>query len=236
MNWSQHAGNNGCKRLVYHPSGFYLALFGRHVDILNRSNPDQWTSDKIFPPAGLDTLRDWGMYSVFVGRNGWIYVTTDSGIYRSKDYPFTDWEFVARGLTAKDFRLDHFTNVSQLAQNNNTGILYAASRGQSVYRSTLPDLSVRRGGNAIAGTAVECYPNPFNGSAVIMFTNPKRQNVTVEIIDPTGAYHNVIHDDILNDGEQEIALNASELPSGAYFCRVRFADGTTSSALLHHIK
>ncbi len=223
INWVDISpDNNGCSQLDAHPSGAFVARFGSHVDI-SHDNGKTW--EWIFPDSARMLERpDWSTYSTFIDRNGAVLVTTDSGIYRSKVEPYNQWEFVARGLTAPDYQLTHFTNVSQLAQDKNTGKFYAASRGQSIYQSTV-DLDVRSPISVSVSVARQNYPNPFSSKTLIPLRLSERGKVIVTLSDMLGSFERVIVDDYFVEGDHDIVVDARMLPAGTYIYQIEYPDG-----------
>lgn len=224
VNWENiSSDNNGCSQLTYHPSGAYIARFGLHTDI-SYDNGKSWKQIFPYPNSHYDSTRYWIMYSHFIDRNGGILVTTDSGIYRSKEAPYDTWEFVSKGITAPDFRLDHFTNVSQLAQDKTTGVFYAGSRGQSVYKS-IPDLGAAGSRNEVETSALQNYPNPFASRTMIPFAARQSGRVTITLTNVTGSFERVITDEYFLAGKHEVLVDARELPAGTYVYHIEYADG-----------
>lgn len=72
------------------------------------------------------------------------------------------------------------------------------------------------------------YPNPFNPSTTIKFDLPVSDFISIQIFDITGRLQKVLADNMqYGAGSHEINFNASDFPSGVYFCRLtspRFAD------------
>ncbi|MBI4548540.1 MAG: T9SS type A sorting domain-containing protein [Ignavibacteriae bacterium] len=65
------------------------------------------------------------------------------------------------------------------------------------------------------------YPNPFNPTTQIEFYLPVQSLVTLKIYNVLGQEVTTLLDkEALDDGPQEVAFNASELPSGVYFYRI----------------
>lgn len=223
INWDDVSpDNNGCSQLDAHPSGAFIARFGFHVDISYNKGR---TWKQIFPDsARLAARPDWVTYSSFIDRNGGVLVTTDSGIYRSKVEPYDQWEFVARGLTAPDYQLTHFTNVSQLAQDKGSGKFYAASRGQSIYQSTV-DLGVRSPISVSVSAAQQNYPNPFSSKTLIPLRLSERGKVIVTLSDMLGSFERVIVDDYFVEGDHDIVVDARMLPAGTYIYQIEYPDG-----------
>jgi hypothetical protein len=65
------------------------------------------------------------------------------------------------------------------------------------------------------------YPNPFNPSTTIRFSLPLEDNVSLKVYDMLGKEVAVLNDNIMKAGNYEIKFDASELPSGTYFYRIK---------------
>jgi len=70
-------------------------------------------------------------------------------------------------------------------------------------------------------TLEQNYPNPFNPSTSITFTIPKAELTTLTIYDMLGKEVTQLLNGILNEGNHSIDFNASGLPSGIYFYRLK---------------
>ncbi len=62
------------------------------------------------------------------------------------------------------------------------------------------------------------YPNPFNAQTVIRFSVPFEQKVEIKIYDILGNEIDCLIDDVINTGEYTTRFDASNLPSGVYYC------------------
>lgn len=65
------------------------------------------------------------------------------------------------------------------------------------------------------------YPNPFNAQTSISFVLPKSQDVKLTVYDLLGRRIEVLLDEHKEAGVHNITFNASSLPSGVYFYRLR---------------
>ncbi len=72
-----------------------------------------------------------------------------------------------------------------------------------------------------AAMNVAAYPNPFNPATTIQFTVPGRSKVAVTIFDILGRKVAVLADENMSSGSYSLTWDASGMPSGVYFCRVR---------------
>jgi photosystem II stability/assembly factor-like uncharacterized protein len=76
------------------------------------------------------------------------------------------------------------------------------------------------------------YPNPFNPSTTISFSLPKGGFVTLIIMDALGRQTAVIVNEELIPGYYSYQWNASEMPSGVYFYRLKAGAYSATKRLL----
>jgi len=65
------------------------------------------------------------------------------------------------------------------------------------------------------------YPNPFNPSTIIRFDLPTAQHVHLVIYNIVGEEVEELVDGLVEAGYHHAVFNASNLPSGMYFCRIQ---------------
>lgn len=70
------------------------------------------------------------------------------------------------------------------------------------------------------------YPNPFNPTTTISFVLPNSDNVSLTVYDRIGREVSVLLDQTMGAGEHTIEFNASDLPSGIYFYRIKTSERT----------
>jgi hypothetical protein len=75
-------------------------------------------------------------------------------------------------------------------------------------------------------------PNPASGTVVARLTTASESDSKLYIFDEAGHQVLSIPLGILSEGEHDIALPTSELPSGSYFVQVRNANGSLAVARL----
>lgn len=79
------------------------------------------------------------------------------------------------------------------------------------------------------------YPNPFNPKTIIHYNLSKASFVTLELFDCKGSKIRNIFEGFQKAGTYKRSLNAGDLPSGIYYCRL-FASGYRSVRKLVYIK
>ena len=68
------------------------------------------------------------------------------------------------------------------------------------------------------------YPNPFNPSTKIKFTVPTVSYVSLIVFNSLGQEVQTLVSEEKDVGSYEVSFNASNLPSGIYFCKIRAGD------------
>ncbi|MCX6164251.1 MAG: T9SS type A sorting domain-containing protein, partial [Ignavibacteriae bacterium] len=70
------------------------------------------------------------------------------------------------------------------------------------------------------------YPNPFNPTTTISYTLKETSSVKLTVYDRLGREVKVLVDENQNAGTHTVEFNASSLPSGIYFYRIKANDKT----------
>ena len=65
------------------------------------------------------------------------------------------------------------------------------------------------------------YPNPFNPSTTIKYTLPKTSHVLISVYNSLGQLVQMLLNKNQPEGEYSVTFNASGLPSGIYFYKVK---------------
>jgi hypothetical protein len=65
------------------------------------------------------------------------------------------------------------------------------------------------------------YPNPFNPSTAISFSLPLRSFVSMQVFDLMGREVATLVSEVRNAGTYSVTWDASSMPSGVYFCRMK---------------
>jgi len=76
------------------------------------------------------------------------------------------------------------------------------------------------------------YPNPFNSSTVIKYSLPKSGNVEIKLYDVLGKEIISLINEYKQAGYYSINFNASTLPSGIYFYRIKAGDFINTKKLI----
>jgi flagellar hook assembly protein FlgD len=65
------------------------------------------------------------------------------------------------------------------------------------------------------------YPNPFNSTTTLQIELPQRSQVNLELYNVNGQLVRIIYSGIQNAGNPKFRFDASNLPSGIYFCKMK---------------
>lgn len=76
------------------------------------------------------------------------------------------------------------------------------------------------------------YPNPFNPSTVIPFTMPAAGDVNLSVYNMLGQHVATIFEGTLSAGPHRVNWDASALPSGSYFYRIKVGENVLTRKLL----
>lgn len=80
------------------------------------------------------------------------------------------------------------------------------------------------------------YPNPFNPTTNIKFDIPKAGIVKIIVYDMLGREVRTLADEFKQAGSYEVNLDASQLSSGTYFCRIDVRQAGSSTGEFSDIK
>ena len=65
------------------------------------------------------------------------------------------------------------------------------------------------------------YPNPFKSRTTVSYVLTAAGTVAVEVVNALGAHVATVHSSYQAAGPHTVEWNASGIPAGAYFCRIR---------------
>jgi ligand-binding sensor domain-containing protein len=164
-------------------------------------------------------LDDWAVRDVAVDAQGVVYAATAQGVFRSTTNG-ENWALTGSGLEAPVV-----TDLHVDAQ----GYLFAGTMAGGVYRSALPT-QVEGPESPLPPSArlAQNYPNPFNPVTTIEFAVPVAGVVSLKVLDPLGREVATLVEGLEQAGVRRVAFDATGLPSGVYFYRLRVAGGPGS--------
>lgn len=76
------------------------------------------------------------------------------------------------------------------------------------------------------------YPNPFNPSTTIEFSLPSASRVKLEVFNILGQNVATLVDERLSAGEHKVEFDASKQPSGIYFYRLIYENGSATKKMV----
>jgi hypothetical protein len=198
--------------------------------MLQGTNTDVYATVQILFDANNDGKYDDGIDTkleskpVSLNFSGWkeIHINiTDSElkiISKNKNEDFSILEQEALGIqlsytTGKDFKPGKLeTGIALIAERPNKEVKQEAASNEI------------NSGESFFG--LKNYPNPFNPETNISYTLKSSGNVKITVYDRLGREVTVLVDAVQNEGEHIVSFNASNLPSGVYFYRIKTADKT----------
>ena len=88
------------------------------------------------------------------------------------------------------------------------------------------EVNVEASTSAAASTALNpSYPNPFNSETVISYTLPTASAIRLEVFTLSGQRVAVLHEGFQAAGYHTLSMDASDLASGVYLCRLTTPEG-----------
>ena len=76
------------------------------------------------------------------------------------------------------------------------------------------------------------FPSPFNGSTRIRYSLPRSGWVKIRVFDVLAQEVGLLVNDIQEPGDHEIVWDATNVPTGVYFCRLETGDITITRKML----
>ena len=76
------------------------------------------------------------------------------------------------------------------------------------------------------------HPNPFNPVTRIQYSLPSNGNVVMQVYDTRGREIATLIDEVKSAGKHEVEFNASNIPSGIYYYRLRMNGYTATNKMI----
>jgi hypothetical protein len=73
-------------------------------------------------------------------------------------------------------------------------------------------------------------PNPSNGASQVYFSLAGDENVTMKLVDVLGRTVQDVYSGFMATGDHVVAIDARQLPAGAYHCTIETAHGAIGEA------
>lgn len=130
---------------------------------------------------------------------------------------------------------DYFTSVHDMQELDDGSFYLMIGLGEAVLARTEPDIIES------APSPIEipsdillhpAYPNPFNPNTTITFELAHEMNVTLAAYDILGNQVATLVNGSMSAGTHEVTFNATNLPSGIYFCRLQAGDFSQTQKLM----
>jgi hypothetical protein len=157
---------------------------------------------------------------------------------------FDDWKQVKIKLDEENFKIiSKFNDNFSVAESEAIGVMFEIEAGknfkESKFESGLALISeIFNKENFISKQDLTTekdkksyfeaknYPNPFNPSTTISYSLPNPGYVKLTVYDRIGREVKVLVDENKQQGSYSVEFNASNLPSGIYFYRIKTAEKT----------
>jgi len=172
-----------------------------------------------------------GLLTYYVGAfatsgNNLFAGTEQNGVFLSSDNGGS-WLDVNNGLT------NYYVGALAISGT----YLFAGTSGDGVWRRPLSEMitSVREtSGNELPSEyeLVQNYPNPFNPSTKINYQIPELSFITIKVYDVLGNEITTLVNEEKPVGNYEVEFNASILPSGVYFYKLRAGNFVETKKML----
>ena len=101
------------------------------------------------------------------------------------------------------------------------------------------DKSLQTGGTAglsplsfREGQGVRSVPNPFSSTTTLEFYLSETKNISIAISDVMGRIAKTIQTKYIQQGNNKIEINLSELNSGIYFCKINSTENNQTIKLI----
>jgi photosystem II stability/assembly factor-like uncharacterized protein len=159
-----------------------------------------------------------GLDVVAVGDGGTVIISSNGGV---------TWTGVATPATV-DLHAIHFLDAERGTIVGDNGVVLRTVAGGVVSMAEVQ-------ANVSPPSEFELaqnYPNPFNGQTTIEFRLPRTSSVIVKLFDLLGREIATLVDEIRPQGAYRVRWDASNLPSGVYFCRLSVGDFLATKKLL----
>jgi len=157
---------------------------------------------------------------------------------------FDDWKQVKIKLDEDNFKIvSKFNDNFSVAESDAIGVMFEFEAGKNFKESKLEsglaliseifnkeafvnkqDLTSDKDKKSYFDA--KNYPNPFNPSTTISYTLPNAGYIKLTVYDRIGREVKVLVDENKQQGTHTVEFNASNLPSGIYFYRIKTSEKT----------
>lgn len=182
---------------------------GLPVDLAQRSHPDAWAGDAVFPMS-VNSSTPFSQHRIT-----WPSLVD---LPASWDLALQDAEtgVVIDLRKANDYVLDGAVG------NDRLQLVVSGASGVSVDTESLPtDWKLD-----------EAYPNPFNPETLIGYAAPEAGRVRMVVYDMLGRRMAILQDAVVAAGRHEVRFDASDLPTGVYVYMLETPAGQFSKTVV----
>jgi hypothetical protein len=190
------------------------------VDIYDASNDSWSTAELSVPRCSQNVFVTVGKYAFYVGGGSFDgqYLNDPSNVVDVYDSDSNTWSvinlpvpLVWHSVTTAGNRLvvaggQTFDGTNWLDQD----LIYILDVGDGINDNTIMDY----------GLGITNYPNPVSQSTTFSYTLKEPRHVTIQIFNSFGQMITEPLNAYQSKGEQKVAWNTSDLPSGIYFYRI----------------
>lgn len=154
----------------------------------------------------IQASNDKILVSLYTWRDGFSFYELDSALDTVWTFPVENWN-LSDALELVDSSL-------VIVGRNPSGSYIARTEPNLILSTSLPI-------QAPSDIALHpAYPNPFNPNTTITFDLAREMNVTLTAYDILGNQVATLVNSSMSTGTHEVTFNATNLPSGIYFCRL----------------
>lgn len=180
---------------------------------------DTWEAvhDSVLEGKNIRALVTNSNFALFAG-------THEGGVFRSLNHG-TTWESISEGLTDLDVHALVITPDD---------VQFAGTIGGGVFRRNAATDVANEAETTVPTefTLAANYPNPFNPSTRISYALPEQTAVNLSVFDAAGRLIRVLVEASQAAGSYDVNFDATSLPSGVYFYRLKTAQTTVSRQMV----
>uniref|UniRef100_UPI00404A3922 T9SS type A sorting domain-containing protein n=1 Tax=Gelidibacter sp. TaxID=2018083 RepID=UPI00404A3922 len=215
-NWSQLTGFSGSiNSIAIHPTNpnkVAIATTGAQKVYVSTNGGSTWTSYLYDLPNFTAQALVWENN----GKDG-LYVGMNYGVYYIDNESENSWQPFSNNLPN--------VIISELEINYEDNMLYAATYGRGLWRTSLydPNLSV----DEFEVADVKLYPNPASNEVTLSWN--KGENVSVKVFDNSGK---LVHFSTDVSLQNNYKINTSAYVTGLYFVKINSNVGEITKKLI----
>ncbi len=184
-------------------------LFDKNNDGKYDENSDTRLESKIIPL----NFSGWKEIHINLNDNEWKVISKNN----ADDFSVLENEAIG-------FQLSYLAGKDYKAAKVETGIALVSERPNKEVKQELSNSDTKSNEESVFN--LKNYPNPFNPETNISYSLGRATNVKITVYDRLGREITVLFDGAQSEGEHTVSFNASSLPSGIYFYRLKTSEKT----------